>query len=70
MTELRQKMIRAMDLSNLSNNTQRRYLDAVSGLAKHYRRSPDKLCKEMIEDYLLYLNSHCSFSDNRVVLYQ
>jgi site-specific recombinase XerD len=57
MTELRQKMIRAMDLSNLSDNTQRRYLDAVSGLVKHYHQSPDQLTKEMIEDYLLYLKN-------------
>jgi integrase/recombinase XerD len=57
MTELRQKMIRAMELENLSDNTQRRYLDAVSGLAKHYHRSPDQLTKEMIEDYLLYLKN-------------
>ena len=46
MTELRQKMIRAMELENLSANTQRRYLAAVTGLAKHYRQSPDQLAKE------------------------
>ena len=57
MSELRQKMIRAMELENLSDNTQRRYLDAVTGLAKHYRQSPDQLAKEMIEDYLLYLKN-------------
>jgi integrase/recombinase XerD len=57
MTELRQKMIRAMELGNLSDNTQRRYLDAVTGLAKHYHQSPDQLTKEMIEDYLLYLKN-------------
>jgi integrase/recombinase XerD len=57
MTELRQKMIRAMELENLSDNTQRRYLSAVTGLAKHYRQSPDQLTKEMIEDYLLYLKN-------------
>ncbi len=55
MTQLRQQMIRAMDLSNLSDNTQRRYLSAVNGLAKHYHQSPDQLSKVMIEDYLLYL---------------
>ena len=54
MTELRQKMIRAMELENLSDNTQRRYLAAVTGIAKHYHQSPDQLAKEMIEDYLLY----------------
>jgi site-specific recombinase XerD len=57
MTELRQKMIRAMELRNLSDNTQRRYLSAVTGLAKHYQQSPVKITKEMIEDYLLYLKN-------------
>ena len=55
MTELRQKMIRAMELKNLSNHTQRAYLAAVTGLARHYSQSPDKMTKEKIEDYLLYL---------------
>ena len=55
MTELREKMIRAMELLNLSKNTQRAYLAAGSGLARHYMKSPDKVTREMIEDYLLYL---------------
>jgi site-specific recombinase XerD len=45
MTELRQKMIRAMELKNLSHHTQRAYLA---------NQSPDKMTKEKIEDYLLY----------------
>jgi len=57
MSKLREQMIRAMELRNLSDNTQRGYLSAVSGLAKHYRQSPDQLTKEMIEDYLLYLKN-------------
>jgi site-specific recombinase XerD len=57
MTELRQKMIRAMELKNLSNHTQRAYLAAVTGLSKHYQQSPQKIKKEMIEDYLLYLKN-------------
>jgi site-specific recombinase XerD len=55
MNELREKMMREMDLRNLSENTQRSYLQAVYGVAKHYMQSPDKMTKEMIEDYLLYL---------------
>ena len=55
MTELREKMIREMELRNLSENTQRSYLQAVFALAKYYMQSPDKMTKEMIEDYLLYL---------------
>jgi integrase/recombinase XerD len=57
MTELRQKMIRAMELKNLSNHSQRAYLAAVTGITKHYRRSPDKITNKMIEDYLLYLKN-------------
>jgi len=45
MTELRQKMIRALDLKNLSNHTKRSYLAAVTGLAKHYQQSPEKITK-------------------------
>ena len=55
MTELRKKMIRAMELKNLSHNTQRAYLAAVTGIAKFYKQSPDKMTQEKIEDYLLYL---------------
>ena len=55
MTKLRQKMIRTMDLRNLSKHTKRSYLAAVTGLAKHYRQSPEKITDTMIEDYLLYL---------------
>jgi len=55
MTELRQQMIRAMELKNLSHHTQRTYLAAVKGITKHYGKSPDGLTSKMIEDYLLYL---------------
>jgi integrase/recombinase XerD len=36
MTQLRQKMIRAMELRNLSSHTQRAYLRAVTGVARFY----------------------------------
>jgi site-specific recombinase XerD len=55
MTKLRQKMIRAMELRNLSHHTQKTYLAAVTGIAKHYQKPPDKLTQKMIEDYILYL---------------
>jgi len=57
MTQLRQKMIRAMDLRNLSDHTKRAYLTAVKGLTKHYQESPEKITEEQIEDYLLYLKN-------------
>ena len=55
MSELRQKMIKSMQLRNLGKTSQRSYLAAVEGLAKYYRKPPDEMTKEMIEDYLLYL---------------
>ena len=57
MTQLRRKMIRAMELKNLSSHTQRAYLAAATGIAKHYHKSPQKITKDMIEDYLLYLKN-------------
>jgi integrase/recombinase XerD len=57
MTPLREKMIKAMELRNLAKNTQRGYLTAVTGLSRHYHQSPDKLTKDEIEDYLLYLKN-------------
>lgn len=50
-------MIKAMELRNLSKNTQRYYLSAVIGLARYYQQSPDTISQEMIEDYLLYLKN-------------
>lgn len=55
MTELRKKMIRDMQLRRFSERTQRSYVGAVGLLARHYHRSPDKISKEEIQDYLLYL---------------
>ena len=57
MSELRQKLIKMMELRNLGKNSQRSYLAAVKGLSKHYRKSPDEITKDMIEDYLLYLKN-------------
>jgi site-specific recombinase XerD len=50
-------MIREMELRNLSKNTQKAYLKAVSGLAKYYGLPPDQINKGMIEDYMLYLKN-------------
>jgi len=64
MTELRQKMVRELELKNLSHHTQRAYLAAVKGLAKHYKESPDKITAEMIDDYLLYLKNEKDSAPN------
>ena len=43
MTELRCEMTKLMQLRDLSENTQRTYLRAVSGLAMHYKMQFPKI---------------------------
>jgi integrase/recombinase XerD len=55
MTELRERMIRDMQLRNFSVETQRSYVNSVTGLAKYYGRSPDLISPAEIQDYVIYL---------------
>ena len=66
MTQLREKMIRVMDLRNLAHETQRNYLYSVTGLARYHHQSPDKLTKEMIEDYLLHLKKDKRITEDSI----
>lgn len=43
MTPLRQQMIDQMTVRGMAEKTKRAYLQAVAGIAKYYRRSPDQL---------------------------
>lgn len=55
MTPLRQAMIDAMQQRGFSVRTHRSYLYAVEGLAAYYRRSPDQLANDDIQEYFEYL---------------
>jgi integrase/recombinase XerD len=55
-----------MQLRNLSPSTQKSYLEAVSGLARHYMKSPDQISKDMVEDYLLYLRNNKGRAPNTI----
>lgn len=55
MTHLRQAMIKAMQLRNLSDNTQQAYINAVKQLAMYYKRSPGNITEQEAQDYILYL---------------
>jgi hypothetical protein len=55
MSPLRQKLIRDLTLRGFSHHTIRSYVLQVKCLAKYYRRSPDKITSEEIQDYLFYL---------------
>ena len=55
MTPLRQRMIEDMVSAGLMASTQAAYIQAVRGLAAHYRRSPDELTEAEVRAYLLHL---------------
>ena len=55
MSELRERMIREMQLRRLSERTQESYLFGVRSLAKHYMRSPDQLTDREVQDFILHL---------------
>jgi len=55
-----------MQLRNLSPKTQKSYLEAVSGLARHYMKSPEQISKDMVEDYLLYLRNDKGRAPNTI----
>lgn len=52
---LREKMIEEMKLRNFASRTQKSYVAAMVGLARHYRQFPDQLTQEQIRTYLLHL---------------
>jgi site-specific recombinase XerD len=52
---LRDRMIRELRLRRFAPATEKAYLEAVRGLAKHFRIPPDQLTAHQVQDYLLYL---------------
>ena len=55
MGELREKMLRRMELKNFSKRTVEIYLYHLQKYVRYYGKSPDKLGKEEIEKYLYSL---------------
>ncbi len=55
MGELREKMLRRIELKNLSKKTVKLYLWHMEKYVRYYGKSPDKLGKEEIERYRHYL---------------
>ncbi|MBU1169570.1 MAG: site-specific integrase [Proteobacteria bacterium] len=62
MTVLRQDMIRPMKVRNFSVKTQDAYLYHIDKLARHYKRSPDKLSHVELQDYLIYMKESIGLS--------
>lgn len=57
MTPLRNRMIEEMQLRGYADRTVEAYVHAVSQLAQHYRRSPDRITEEEVREYLLFLTN-------------
>jgi integrase/recombinase XerD len=55
MTALRQQMENDMVLRGMAVRTRQSYIEAVRGLAKFYRRSPDQIAVAEVQSYLLHL---------------
>ena len=55
MTPMRQRMIKEMTLRRFSPKTQKSYLSSVTGLARYFKLSPEKINKQMIEEYMLHV---------------
>ena len=56
MTPLRQRMTDDMTVRGLAENTKKSYLNSVGGLARHYRRSPDRISAPEVQHYLIHLH--------------
>jgi integrase/recombinase XerD len=68
MGELRERMIRDMQIRGFSPKTQRAYLGGVTRIAKHYRMSPDRLNEEQIRSYLHFLIEDRKLSQSYISL--
>jgi integrase len=55
MTPLRQRMLDTLQLRGLSQCTCESYIRSVARLARHYRRSPDALSADDVQQYPLHL---------------
>jgi len=69
MTPLRKRFYEDMQLHGLAARTQESYVQAVQGLAKHYKRSPDLLSDEEIRAFFLHLINERKSSASTLTIY-
>jgi integrase/recombinase XerD len=62
MGELRDRMVRDMDVRHFSGRTIEAYVAGVKGLAKYYMRVPDQLSNDEVQRYLLHLRQERQLS--------
>jgi site-specific recombinase XerD len=64
MSPLREKMIRELKLKTMSEKTIKNYVAYVNYLAKFYKKSPDKINREEVKNYLYHLRVNRQLSAN------
>lgn len=69
MTDLRKRMMEDMQLHGYAERTRKSYAGAVTGLAKHYRRSPDRLTEDEIRKFFLHLINERKSARSTLKLY-
>jgi site-specific recombinase XerD len=62
MTELRQRMVEEMKIRRFSPQTQYGYIRSVEKFAQHFGRSPERLGRDEIREFLVYLVSEMGAS--------
>ncbi|MCU0694010.1 MAG: tyrosine-type recombinase/integrase [Polyangiaceae bacterium] len=62
MGELRDRMVRDMQVRNYSLRTIEAYVFRVKGLARYYKRRPDQLTNDEVQGYLLHLRGERKLS--------
>ena len=62
MGELRNRMVRDMEVRNFALRTIEAYVADVKGLARYYNRRPDRLTDEQVQRYLLHLRAERKLS--------
>ena len=67
MTPLRQRMIDDMTVRGLAENTKLSYLRSVNGLANHFRRRPDRISAQEVQDYLGRYTHKIAIGNHRLV---
>ena len=62
MTRLRQKFIEDLEIRKYSPSTIRAYVRHVAALAQYFSQSPDRLNRQQIHHYQLYLVRQCQLA--------
>ena len=67
-TPLRRRMIEDMQIRNLSPHTQTSYVQQVSQFARHFGKSPEKLGREDIRTYQVYLTNERRLAPGSILI--